>query len=70
VASNRLSSLDQFPLARHSEQATVKYPGRCNLNLNPKFVISLAGVYKLEAPPVLPTRYEPSEPLLAPDRPP
>jgi hypothetical protein len=33
-------------------------------------MISLAGVYKLEAPPVLPTRYELSEPLLTPDRPP
>jgi hypothetical protein len=70
MASNRSSSLDQFPLARHGEPATVKYPSCGNLDLNRKFVISLAGVYKLEAPPVPPTRYELSEPLLAPDYPP
>jgi hypothetical protein len=70
VASDRLSSLEQFPPTRHDELATVKYPSHGNLVLNPKFVISLVGGYKLEAPPVPPNHYELSEPLLALDRPP
>jgi hypothetical protein len=70
VESDRLSSLDQFPPARHVESATVKYPRHGNLDLNPKFVLSLARDYKLEAPPVPPTRYKLSEPLLTPNHPP
>jgi hypothetical protein len=70
MAGQRLSSLDQFILARHGEPATVKYPGHSTLDLNPKFVLSLAGVYKLKAPPVPPTRCELSTPNLVSDHPP
>jgi hypothetical protein len=69
MASNQLSSLDRFPLARHGEPATVKYPRHGNLDLNPQLMISLAKVYKSEALPVSPTRYKLIEPPLAPDRP-
>jgi hypothetical protein len=50
MASNRLFALNRFPLARHGEQATVKYPGHDDLDFDPKFAMNLAEVYKFETP--------------------
>jgi hypothetical protein len=63
VASHRSSSSDQFPLVRHGEHDTIKYPSWITVILIPKFVLSSIGTYKLTMPSALPLCYASNPPL-------